>query len=123
MVKNPIAICGGIPEWYTGKWTKRLAPKWAFFDAYKKGKLDEAGYRLEFDRLVLEPLDPHEIYKSLMSMYPGESDVTLLCYETPDEFCHRHIVAEWLMDAGIEVKEFELPLGSDSIFNILGDVG
>ena len=23
-------------------------------------------------------------------------NVTLLCYETPEKFCHRHLVAEWL---------------------------
>lgn len=31
----------------------------------------------------------------------------LLCYEKPDKFCHRHIVAEWLREAGYEVRELE----------------
>ena len=35
----------------------------------------------------------------------GESDVVLLCYEKPDEWCHRHILARFLnseFDVGIE---------------------
>lgn len=46
IVKNPIAICGGIPDWYIGKWTKILTPKWLFFHDYKQGIIDEHGYTL-----------------------------------------------------------------------------
>lgn len=123
MVKNPIAICGGIPDWYTGKWFKGLAPKWSFFDAYKKGKIDENGYTEEYKKQVLADLDQFEIRDYLMSMYPGEEDITLLCYETPDEFCHRHLVSDWFKEVEIDVKEFEPPQGNDSLFNILGDIG
>ena len=30
---------------------------------------------------------------------------TLLCFEKAGDFCHRHIVAEWLRDAGFECEE------------------
>jgi uncharacterized protein (DUF488 family) len=29
----------------------------------------------------------------------------LLCYEKSGDFCHRHLVAEWLRRYGYEVKE------------------
>ena len=32
-------------------------------------------------------------------------DIVLLCYEKPDEFCHRHLVAEWFNRNGIYVVE------------------
>lgn len=33
-------------------------------------------------------------------------DCALVCYEAPDKFCHRHLVAEWLNSAGYNVNEF-----------------
>lgn len=30
---------------------------------------------------------------------------TLLCFEKTGDFCHRHIVAEWLREAGFECEE------------------
>jgi len=34
----------------------------------------------------------------------GDRDIILCCYEKPGEFCHRHVLANWLADK-IEVKE------------------
>lgn len=35
-------------------------------------------------------------------------DVALLCYEKPGDFCHRHILAEWLKEKeGIDVVEYD----------------
>ncbi len=37
----------------------------------------------------------------------GTKDVALLCYEKPEDFCHRHIFAEWMKEqTGYEIKEF-----------------
>lgn len=41
-----------------------------------------------------------------LSMMAGGKDVALLCYERPNEFCHRHMLAEYLTDHGIKVTEF-----------------
>ena len=29
------------------------------------------------------------------------------CYEKPSDFCHRHLVADWLNKNGVECKELE----------------
>lgn len=29
-----------------------------------------------------------------------------MCYEKSEDFCHRHLVAEWLTGAGFPVEEF-----------------
>ena len=92
-VANPLSICGGPPDWYTGPQYKILAPKKSFFFRYKSGELDEEGYISEYYRLVLDLLDPAEVFKYLSEKY-GD-DVTLICYEKPGEFCHRRIVADW----------------------------
>ena len=51
------------------------------------------GYVEQFYKLVLDPLNPEIIYNHLISTY-GE-DVSIICYEKPQDFCHRHIVADW----------------------------
>ena len=33
--------------------------------------------------------------------------VALMCYEAPVKFCHRHIVARWLNEIGLNVREIE----------------
>jgi len=36
-------------------------------------------------------------------------NVVLLCFETPDKFCHRHLVATWLNAAKVaDVREYIL---------------
>ena len=32
----PVAICGGVPNWYKGLWYKKLAPKWTFFNEWNR---------------------------------------------------------------------------------------
>lgn len=107
-VKNPLSISGKAPEWYTGPQFKILSPKYGFFRDYKDGKIDQLGYTEQFLDQVLKPLDPQSTYDYLITTY-GE-DVTLLCYEKPGDFCHRHIVALWFeMNLGVKVSEIPRP--------------
>lgn len=96
---NAIAICAKCPPWFKGKVYKKLAPKYWFFKQYKKdgdAKFYEEKYREE----VLSKLDPKVVFKEL------GSDAVLLCYESPEKFCHRHIVAKWFKETlNIKVKE------------------
>jgi uncharacterized protein (DUF488 family) len=34
--------------------------------------------------------------------------IALMCYEKVGDFCHRHLVADWLNENGLEVKELEI---------------
>ena len=34
------------------------------------------------------------------------TEIALICYEKPENFCHRHLVAEWLQEAGYQVQEY-----------------
>lgn len=105
----PIAICGGIPEWYHGAWYKKLAPTWEIFSHWRTYK-DEDAYREKYIPNVLMVLDPDTIVKELEEFirnYPIGTDIALICYEKPGDFCHRHLVADWLNNAGYNVKEYE----------------
>lgn len=49
---------------------------------------------------TLSKLDPYEVAKEL-------DGKVLLCYEKPNELCHRHLVTNWLLSNGIKCKEIE----------------
>lgn len=62
---------------------------------------------LDAYRQILSKVDPYEFINSLERISGGR-DVALCCYEKPGDFCHRHLLAEYLTKhTGIEVKEFD----------------
>lgn len=91
------------PNGYKGLGYKKLAPSSSILFEYKTSP-DEVRYYERFTREILSNMDPHKIVKELMNLSLGK-DVVLLCYEKPTDFCHRHIVANWLREAGYDVKE------------------
>lgn len=101
----PIAICGKSPEWYKGLQYKVLAPRYWFFREWKKTH-DNDFYIENFNKEILSLLDPHEIVKKLKQI-ANSDDIALICYEKPEDFCHRHLVAEWLNKYGYDVKEWQ----------------
>lgn len=49
-------------------------------------------------------LDFDVIMRELSELSEGK-DVALICYEKSSDFCHRHLVAEWLAQHGQTVQE------------------
>jgi len=98
--KNAVSIAGKCPTWYKGREYKKLAPKYWFFIKYKQDG-DKEFYTKQYQKEVLDKLDPQQVYEEL-----GENAV-LLCWEKSGDFCHRHLVASWLEnELGIKVDEF-----------------
>lgn len=102
----PISICGKAPTWYNGLQYKKLAPKYSFFSEWKKNG-DNNYYIEHFNDEVLSTLSPQTIYNELLKLSGGK-DIALICYEKPADFCHRHLVAEWLTINGIKCDEIAL---------------
>lgn len=100
----PISICGKAPDWYKGCQYKKLAPKYDFFMEWKKSH-DNDYYIKCFNEQVLNKLSPHMVVTELYVLSQGK-DVALICYEKSDDFCHRHLVADWLNEHMIECKEW-----------------
>jgi hypothetical protein len=98
---NSVSIALYPPKWYTGVCYPGLAPPDHLLKLWKEGKIDEEGYEEIYSRRVLWHLRPHKIIEDL-----GQ-DAILLCWEKSEKFCHRHIVARWLMaNADITVEEY-----------------
>ena len=109
-----IAICGGIPSWYDGKWYKKVAPKWTWWkywhDTYvghyeTKEAIDY--YTACYKNTVLDVLDKHVIANDIRTL-AQDNNAYLLCFETPDKFCHRHLLADWLDESlGYKINEWD----------------
>lgn len=105
----PIAICAKPPAWYRGACYTKLAPRYGFFSEWKKTG-DDAYYVKCFREQVLARLDARTVYEELVSL-AGTEHIALVCFETPDKFCHRHLVAEWLRESGYDISEFNTAPG------------
>lgn len=91
---KPIAISRWPPRWYKGPVELDLAPTAAMLS------MNREDYDREFGKL-LEKLDAREMFDRL-----GENAV-LLCFESPNAWCHRRLVAEWFeAELGIVVPEY-----------------
>lgn len=106
----PISICGKAPNWYNGLQYKKLAPKLYFYIKWRENH-DNDYYTKCFKEQVLDRLDANTVVMELKhlchkSVYE-DINIVLLCYEKPSDFCHRHLVAEWLIDNGFECEEFK----------------
>lgn len=104
----PISICGKAPDWYKGLQYKKLAPKYNFFIKWKDNR-DNDYYTKCFKEQVLDKLEVAKVildFSQIMLVH-NTSNICLICYEKPEEFCHRHLVAEWLRKNGFRCEEYK----------------
>ena len=102
----PISICGKAPDWWDGMQYKRLAPKYQFFIEWKKNK-DNGYYIEQFKKEILDNLDASEVVMELEQLCDKQSnDIALICYEKSEDFCHRHLVSNWLRLNGFKCEEW-----------------
>lgn len=100
----PISIALSNPKWYSGLEYKVLAPTWSILKKYKDDyNIDD--YVEQYNIQILSRLDPTKVYCELLQI-SGNEDFAMICYEKPADFCHRHLVAEWLHRYGFEVNEY-----------------
>jgi len=75
---------------------------------WKKNR-DNDYYIEHFQKEVLDGLDATTVNKELNNLVPNINgkDIALICYEKPSDFCHRHLVAEWLKQNGFQCEEWK----------------
>lgn len=99
----PISIAISTPKFYSGLVYKKLAPTYDILNHWKAEHNIE-DYIKQFEK-ILQALSVEEVIKDLFVMGKG-NDVALICYEKPTDFCHRHLVADWLTEQGYPCEEF-----------------
>lgn len=103
----PVAICSRSPVSYKGLEYKKLAPKYDFFIKWKNKIINDDQYVEFYKNLVLSELNQRKVIQDLMEL-SRSFKIVLLCWEKPDLFCHRHLVAEWLSkETDIKITEYD----------------
>jgi len=106
---TPISIAQGEPKGLDILNYKKLAPPWSLINEYKHSK-DRTIYTRTYFETVLNKLNQFNVIAELLLLALA-TDVAILCYEKPDDFCHRHLVADWLnlvLPEGEKVCELEV---------------
>lgn len=110
-----VSIAGYKPNWFDNsiiiihKYIK-LAPKKQWWNIWYEKFKDNLNTNESIEwykncyKTVLDKLNPQQVYNDLMEI-SNRKNVVLLCYETPEKFCHRHLVSEWLNKNGIKTEE------------------
>lgn len=107
-----ISIAMKKPDYIEVLEYKKLAPKWSFWkiwkdDISKKGNNEY--YIKEYYKQVLSLLNPNIVLYELEKLSENSDMVVLLCYEKPQDFCHRHIVADWITkNTKMNIKELQI---------------
>ena len=115
----PISITLKSPHGWAGAEFKKLAPPYKLLQMYKEAisakELDKDKvkdyYQKRYNELVLSKLDSVSVLEELKLIAAERAleedfDIALVCYETPLDFCHRHLVSYWLNNNGIKCKEY-----------------
>ena len=84
---------------------RELAPSADLLRDYKNHTIDEYMFKMRYlNELRERDITPEKV-KNILNVIATEEqcngDIILCCYEKPNEFCHRHILAEWLGDGEI----------------------
>lgn len=101
---QPISIAGKA-DFFKGPKFPSFAPRYEVFRDWKKGIISDMEYTSKFRR-HLDSLDKEAVKRFLTSF---DKDIVLLCFEKPGDFCHRHIVADWIEEnLGLCVEEYTI---------------
>ena len=111
------SIAGKSPDFYKNEnrfELSILAPRYTWwkewyvkFKDYPESKELVDFYKEKYSETVLKNLNPHSIVNTLYRISDGK-DIILLCYETPEKFCHRKLVSDWFNDNGITCREYKV---------------
>lgn len=100
-LKDAYAISVYGPDWYEGKSLSLLAPPRKTVMDYKKGRITEKEYVVQYLAHITRN---GETAQDLYDAIP--ENAILLCYETVGEFCHRRVFTTWLEnETGIIIPE------------------
>ena len=102
----PIGVCQVLPKQFNGPNLISIAPT---KDILLNCKNNHQEFIKRYKNEVLSiHRDPQDFVNRLEFISNG-NDVALCCYEEPDKFCHRHLIAEWLNEKlKLDVQEFKI---------------
>lgn len=92
-----VSIARMTPKFFKGVTFEDLAPSNILLARYKKGQLSNEEFAYAYiNQIKYLPFD--SIFNKLFELAKSEKSkgIVLLCYEKSDNFCHRHVLADYL---------------------------
>lgn len=100
-----VSISRFAPKGWEGFQVRTLAPSACLLREFKSGAIDEAGYT-DCYMDYLDSIGVRSDFK-VMALWAQGRDIVLLCYEKAGAFCHRRLLAQWVLENyGYDIKEF-----------------
>ena len=111
-----VSIAGKTPNWFDNSLVEvlkysKLAPHYEWWSVWHEKfendlESDESikWYTQKYYETILDKLNPVFVQRELLEL-SDRKDVVLLCYEIPQNFCHRKLVKDWFNSAEIDCKE------------------
>lgn len=99
---NVFSISVGPPKYVNMAHLPDFAPSWQMVKDIRAGIITEEQYTKKYLALLHQRKITPEVALKIIP-----EDAILLCYESPGEFCHRRILAEWLIThTGVRFDEW-----------------
>lgn len=112
----PVAICNKVPSFFKGPNIESVAPNNSILYEYKKSAQDSSAQEHYKERYINEVLCAYRFHPeyfidllAFFSLQEDNKDIALVCYERPEDFCHRHILAEWFNERIPNLNIIEFP--------------
>lgn len=103
-----VSIMRWCPDYYKPDMElKGLAPKEEDLRAFKDKKISQMEFTRRYCEKVLSQFKPSNMDKYFNNLDNKPNGVAFICVEKPDEFCHRHLLAYYLKQHGIDIEEFK----------------
>lgn len=102
----PIGITRFPPNWFRGHNIEMVAPSKELLFKLKNKEIDEDTYKIRYLNDLESKKEQIINYFNMLNR-PYEKDIVLCCYEKSEDFCHRHILSDWLNNniLNINIKE------------------
>ena len=102
----PIGVSRFPPRDFNGPNLISIAPT---IDILNSCKSNHQQYIKRYKTEVLSIQEEQQDFVNRLEFISNGNDVALCCYEEPDKFCHRHLIAEWLNEKlKLDVQEFKI---------------
>ena len=81
------------------KFGKIFAPTWKMVMDYKKGAITDEEYTSQYHTMMLTS---YEIHRDLWEELLNKDEIVLMCFCRAGQFCHRHLLTNYLVTLGAE---------------------
>lgn len=102
-----VSIALKTPPWFKGEIYQPLTPSKSILSQWKQTQ-NQAIYTERYTNEILNNLDFNKVLQDLSEISSENDNVVLLCYEKSGDPCHRHIVAKWLREHGVNCTEISI---------------